>query len=87
MTTRMYARRRGLPLDLVRVTLTHRRHHAEDSTDPEGRPQSITVIERRLEFVGDLDDTQRAKLAEIADKCPVHRTLEGEIRVETTLVP
>lgn len=87
MTIRMYARRRGLPLDRVRVTLTHRRHHAEDSGDPDGRPQAITVIERRIELIGELDDDQRAKLAEIAGKCPVHRTLEGDIQVQTSVVP
>lgn len=86
MTLRMYAQRKKLPLERVSVTLTQQRHHAEDCRDPEGRPCSITVIERRIELIGDLDEAQRRKLAEIADRCPVHRTLTGEIRVETELV-
>lgn len=83
MTLRMYAQRKGLPLEHVSVTLTQELRHSEDCEDPEGRPGSITVIERRIELIGDLDDEQRNKLAQIADKCPVHRTLTGEIRVET----
>lgn len=86
MTLRMYAQRRKLPLEHVSVTLSQQRRHAEDCKDSEGRPCSITVIERRIELIGDLDEEQRAKLAEIADKCPVHRTLTGEIRVDTELV-
>jgi putative redox protein len=86
MTLRMYAERRKLPLEHVSVTLTQQRRHAEDCKDSEGRPCSITVIERRIELIGDLDEQQRSKLAEIADKCPVHRTLTGEICVETELV-
>lgn len=86
MTLRMYAQRRKLPLEHVSVTLTQERRHAEDCKDPEGRPCSITVIERRIELIGDLDAAQRKKLAQIADKCPVHRTLTGEVCVETELV-
>ncbi|MFP3906097.1 MAG: alpha/beta fold hydrolase [Acidimicrobiales bacterium] len=86
MTLRMYAQRKSLPLDHVRVTLTHERRHADDCADPARPTCSVSVIERQIELIGDLSADQRSKLAEIADKCPVHRTLEGEVRVETELV-
>jgi uncharacterized OsmC-like protein/alpha-beta hydrolase superfamily lysophospholipase len=83
MTLRMYARRRQLPLDHVRVTLTHQRHHADDCADPAGQPCWISAIDRRITLSGELTTDQRAKLAEIADKCPVHRTLEGDVHIST----
>jgi len=84
MTLRMYARRKGLPLDHVRVTLGHERTHAEDCERSATETCMVGAISRRIELVGDLDDGQRAALVAIADKCPVHRTLEGTIRVTTT---
>lgn len=86
MTLRMYAQRRDLPLEHVSVTLDQQRIHAEDCVDLEGRPCRITEIRTRIELTGDLDDAQRDKLAYIAGRCPVHRTLTGEIRIETELV-
>lgn len=86
MTLRMYARRKNFPLDHVRVRLRHERTHSDDCADPATAPCRIEVIDRTIELRGDLDDAQRAKLAEIADKCPVHRTLEAHVRVRTTLV-
>ncbi len=85
MTLRMYADRKKLPLEGVRVTLTHSRTHSDDCAEPDSAPCKIDLIERRIELVGDLSDGQRRSLAAIADKCPVHRTLEGDIRVATTI--
>lgn len=85
MTLRMYANRKKLPLEGVRVTLTHSRTHSDDCADPDTAPCKIDLIERRIELVGDLTDEQRTSLAAIADKCPVHRTLEGDIQVATTI--
>ena len=83
MTLRMYARRKGWPLTHVSVDVSHDKVHAQDAgtqTD-----QSIDLFRRRITVSGQLDDAQRQKLLEIADKCPVHRTLEASSRVETEL--
>lgn len=85
MTLRMYANRKKWPLERVVVRLRHNKIHAEDCNDCETKAGRIDVIERTLELSGDLDDEQRARLLEIADKCPVHRTLENEAKVETSL--
>ncbi len=87
MTLRMYADRKKIPLDHIRVTLSHSRTHSDDCADPDTAPCKIDLIERRIELAGDLTDEQRTSLAAIADKCPVHRTLEGDIRVATTIEP
>lgn len=87
MTLGMYARREGLPLEHVRVTLTHERTHSDDCANADETLCRIEQINRRIEMTGDLDDEQRARLLDIADKCPVHRTLEGDLRVSTTLSP
>ncbi len=83
MTMRMYANRKKLPLDDIGVRLEHARVHAEDCVDCESGIERIT---RHISLAGDLDEEQRARLLEIADKCPVHRTLESELRIETQLV-
>ncbi|MEC7519909.1 MAG: bifunctional alpha/beta hydrolase/OsmC family protein [Myxococcota bacterium] len=85
MTLRLYADRKKLSLDAVRVTLRHDRHHATDCEGCEESPKLVDRIRRVIELEGDLDAAQRARLLEIADKCPVHRTLENEIRIETSL--
>lgn len=85
MTVRMYAERKGWPLERVIVGLTHRKIHAEDCSDCETRSGKLDEIERTLTFEGDLDEEQRARLLEIADKCPVHRTLTHEIKIRSTL--
>jgi len=87
MTLRMYADRKKWKLDHVAVRLTHDRVHADDCADCESETGFVDVIDRELLIDGDLDDEQRAKLLEIADKCPVHRTLHNEIHVETELAP
>ncbi|WGH78155.1 bifunctional alpha/beta hydrolase/OsmC family protein [Jannaschia ovalis] len=84
MTIRMYARRKGWPLDHVSVDISHDRMHAQDA--PSGGAERIDRFHRAIALTGDLDDAQRARLLEIADKCPVHRTLEAGARVETVLV-
>lgn len=83
MTLRMYANRKQLPLDDVEVRLVHERVHAEDCIDCE---QKIERITRRISLKGELDAAQRQRLLEIADRCPVHRTLESEPQIVTELV-
>lgn len=83
MTLRMYADRKLLPLDKARVVLSHRKIHAQDCADCETKSGKIDEIRREITLYGDLDPEQRRKLLEIADKCPVHRTLESEIQVVT----
>lgn len=86
MTLRMYADRQGWPLERVSVTLTHDRSHADDCRDPERKPCIVDNISRSLELHGPLSDEQRARLLEIAEKCPVHRTLHGDVRIRTRVV-
>ena len=83
MTLRMYAERKKLPLDKVKVTLSHAKIHAQDCDECETKEGKIDRIERLLEITGDLDQAQRDKLLEMADRCPVHRTLENEVQVVT----
>jgi putative redox protein len=85
MTIRMYADRKGLPLQRVRVTLRHDKVHAEDCATCETKQGMLDRIDREIELVGPLDDDAKAKLLEIADKCPVHRTLHSEVWIETKL--
>ena len=85
MTVRMYAERKGWPLKHVTVGLSHQKIHAEDCADCETKTGKLDEIERWLTFEGDLDDDQRARLLEIADKCPVHRTLTNEIKIRSRL--
>ena len=83
MTVRMYARRKGWPLTHVKVDVSHDKVHAQDATDT-GRPQ-IDLFRRVITLEGALSPDQRRRLLEIADKCPVHRTLEAGAEVETVL--
>ena len=83
MTLRMYAARKKLPLDKVKVTLSHAKIHAQDCADCDTKEGKIDRIERLLEITGDLDQAQRDSLMAIADRCPVHRTLENEVQVVT----
>ncbi|MGN6311660.1 MAG: bifunctional alpha/beta hydrolase/OsmC family protein [Xanthobacteraceae bacterium] len=83
MTMRMYADRKALPLERVTVTLSHRKIHAKDCADCETKVGMLDHIERVIAIEGDLDAEQRQKLMEIADKCPVHRTLTSEIHITT----
>jgi uncharacterized OsmC-like protein/pimeloyl-ACP methyl ester carboxylesterase len=83
MTMRLYADRKSLPLDRVTVTLAHSKIHASDCAECETREGMLDQIERVIRIEGALDAAQRKKLMEIADKCPVHRTLTSEIRIVT----
>lgn len=83
MTLRLYADRKGLPLERVSVRLTHDKIHAEDCATCETRQGKVDRIVREITMTGDLDGDQRRRLLEIADKCPVHRTLHSEISIET----
>ncbi|WP_241979913.1 haloacid dehalogenase type II [Cryobacterium sp. TMT4-31] len=85
MTVRMYAERKNWSLEKVTVTLRHSRIHATDCADCETAVGHIDHVERVLRFDGDLDKQQRQRLSEIADRCPVHRTLHSEIIVHTTV--
>jgi len=85
MTVRQYADRKKLPLERVRVNLRHNKIHAGDCSECETREGRIDRIERVIELEGPLDDAMRAKLLEIADKCPVHRTLHAEVLIPTRL--
>ncbi|HMQ31301.1 MAG TPA: bifunctional alpha/beta hydrolase/OsmC family protein, partial [Chloroflexaceae bacterium] len=86
ITLRMYADRKGWPLEAATVRLRHSRVHAADCADCETKEGRLDQIERDLELAGPLDAEQRARLVEIADRCPVHRTLHGEIKVRTRVV-
>lgn len=85
MTIRMYAEHKKWPLANVSVTLQHDKIHADDCAECETREGKIDLISRVIGIEGDLDAEQRARLLEIADKCPVHRTLHSEIKIVTTL--
>jgi putative redox protein len=75
----------GLALERVRVTLRHSRIHAKDCADCETSNGWIDHIDRHVELVGDLDDTQRQRLLHIAGRCPVHQTLTSEVDIATSL--
>jgi uncharacterized OsmC-like protein/alpha-beta hydrolase superfamily lysophospholipase len=83
MTLRLYAERKALPLERVTVELTHSRIHAADCADCETKEGMLDRIERAIALRGALDAEQRRRLLEIADKCPVHRTLTSEIDIRT----
>jgi putative redox protein len=83
MTLRLYAERKALPLDRVTVRLAHSRIHAADCENCETKEGMIDRIDRGITMAGKLDEDQRKRLLEIADKCPVHRTLTSEINIRT----
>jgi putative redox protein len=86
MTLRMYADRKGWPLESVTVRLSQDRIHATDCEECETEEGRIDRIGREVELEGPLEDEQRRRLLEIADMCPVHRTLKSEVLVENSLV-
>jgi putative redox protein len=85
MTIALYARRKGWPLTGVTVRLRHSSIHADDCADCETKQGMLDRIEREIAVVGDLTEEQRNKALEIANKCPVHRTLTSEIDIRTRL--
>ncbi|MGD8831207.1 MAG: OsmC family protein, partial [Pseudomonadales bacterium] len=85
MTIRMYANRKGWDLQTVDVQVTHSREHAEDCEGCDEDGGRLEVLRREVALDGGLDETQRSRLLEIANRCPVHRTLEGVLRIDTQL--
>ena len=86
MTVGLYARRKQWPLEEVQVTLRHSRVHALDCADCESTNTLLDRIERDIRFAGPLSGEQRERLLEIANKCPVHRTLTSRIEIHTRVV-
>jgi uncharacterized OsmC-like protein len=86
MTVAMYARRKGWPLESVTVRLRHSKIHATDCAECDTKDGRIDRIERDIHFIGELTEEQLVRLLEIADKCPVHRTLSSEISIKTQKV-
>lgn len=85
MTLQMYAKHKQLDLQSVTVTVTHDKIHAKDCADCETTGGRIDEFHRVLALEGKLTDAQQQRMLEIADRCPVHRTLHGEIKVRTEL--
>src|SRR5580704_6328607 len=87
MTLRLYAEQKKLPLTRVEVRLRHDRIYAADCAECETKQGLLDHIERVISLEGDLDAKQRARLMEIADMCPVHKTLTSEVRIHTVEWP
>jgi len=85
MTVALYARRKQWPLEDVTVRLKHSRIHAADCSDCETKEGMLDKIEREIVLKGSLTEEQRARLLEIANRCPVHRTLTSEIKIDSWL--
>ena len=86
MTLRLYAQRKGWDLRRVTVRLQHYRIHAEDCMDCETKQGFLDRIDREIELSGNIDEAQKNRLLEIAERCPVHRTLKSEINIRTSLI-
>ena len=86
MTLRSYARRKGWPLVDVEVRLRHDKIHARDCAECETKEGRLDHVEREILLHGPLDQSQRTRLLEIANRCPVHRTLASEIHMSTRLL-
>ena len=85
MTIQMYARRKKWPLENVETHVDHQKTHAEDCEHCERNTAKIDIFEREIVLEGNLDEEQQQKLLEIADKCPVHRTLSNKVQITTHL--
>lgn len=86
MTLRMYADLKKIPLEKVIVRLAHEKRYADDCNDCENQNAKIDHIDRKIELQGNLTTIQREKLLDIANKCPVHKTLTSKIMIATTLL-
>jgi len=85
MTTSIYARRKGWPLESVTVRLRHSRIHAVDCADCETKEEKLDQIDVVIELTGALTEEQRRRMVEIAERCPVHRTLQSQIEIRTRI--
>jgi|SRR4030095_14727363 putative redox protein len=85
MTLRLYAARKQWDVKRITVRLQHSRVHAEDCMECETKDVFLDRIDRQIEISGNLDDAQRQRLLEIADRCPVHRTLTSKIDIRTSM--
>ena len=86
MTVQMYVRRKGWPLKNIEVHTSYGKSHAEDCEACESDSAKIDTFHREIKLIGDLDEKQIARVLQIADKCPVHKTLHSETQVITKLV-
>ena len=87
ITVHMYARRKGWPVEAVTISLAHKKVLAQECDDCQSPPNAkVDVIDCEISFEGDLDAAQVARLAEIADRCPIHRTLTSETKIRTLVV-
>jgi putative redox protein len=86
MTVHLYAARKKWPLEQVVITLSQKRVHVEDCADCETPEAMVHRIDKKIELIGPLDGAQRSRLLEIADQCPVHRTLTSRIEIKSALV-
>ncbi len=87
MTLRMYAERKGIPLEGVDVSLELHKIHAQDCADCLSEQGTVDEIHRQITLIGDLSPAQRERLLEIANRCPVHRLLTGEVKIRSSLTP
>ena len=87
ITVRLYADRKKYPLERITVHLSRRKVKAADCTDCRTKEGDVEEMIREIELVGPLDEAARTRLLEIAERCPVHRTLIGEIKIRTSLIP
>jgi uncharacterized OsmC-like protein len=86
MTLRLYAQRKGMALSRIIIRLRHDRMHAEDCGDCETNQGFLDRIDREIELTGNLEESEKHRLLEIAERCPVHRTLRSEINIRTSLL-
>jgi uncharacterized OsmC-like protein len=85
MTLRVYAERKQWPLQGVQVRLAHSKIYAEDCVACDTKQGTLDQIDAEISLIGDLSEDQRQRLMEVADRCPVHRTMVSEIQIRTTL--
>jgi uncharacterized OsmC-like protein len=86
MTLKLYAQRKNWDLQEVFVYVTHSRKHSDDLGIEVNKPSYLDHISKKLKFVGNLDETQKQRLKEIASKCPVHKTIASEVVFETIVL-
>jgi putative redox protein len=86
MTLRLYAQNKGMDLQRITIRLRHFRIHADDCRDCETKEGFLDRIDRQIELGGNLDEAQKLRLLEIAERCPIHRTLQSEIDIQTSVL-